>query len=89
MRFQKFYTPEGEIDCIVNLDTVVSAKPTDDGKIILNTGLSSVRVDMKQFEDAILAKDDRMVEIQTLVTRLIQAMDRMTVHFPTSIRMHM
>lgn len=90
MRFQKFTDGEGQLDCIVNMDAVVAARPSEDGKrMILHTEHMSLSVDRTQFEEAISAKDGRMAELSSLVSRLIQAMDRMTLHFPTSIRMHM
>lgn len=89
MNIVKFKLSDGSTDCYVNLDAVVAAKPTDDGKVILHTNNLSLTVDMEQFEKAISEKDGTISAINSIVNRLVQAMDRMTVHFPTSIRMHL
>lgn len=39
--------------------------------------------------DALIAEASGEKRLEQTVGRLIQAMDRMTVHFPTSIKMHM
>lgn len=89
MKLHRFYSSDGALDCIVNLDEVVAARPAEDGKMILHTANLSLTVDTAQFEEAIKEKDDRVQSLVSTISRLIQAMDRMTVHFPTSIRMHM
>lgn len=89
MNIVKFKLSDGSTDCYVNLDAVVAAKPTEDGKIILHTSNLSLTVDGKQFEKAISEKDGTISSFASIVNRLVQAMDRMTVHFPTSIRMHL
>jgi len=89
MNIVKFKLPDGSTDCYVNLDAVVAAKPAENGKVTLHTSNLSLTVEKEQFEKAISQKDVTITEINSIVNRLIQAMDRMTVHFPTSIRMHM
>lgn len=89
MRFQKFFDGQGRLDCIVNLDAVVAAKPGEDGKMHLHTQNMSIAVDAEQFEKAVADKDDRAHAVILAVNRLVQAMDRLAVRIPTSIRMHM
>ena len=89
MNIVKFKLSDGSTDCYVNLDAVVTAKPTDDGKVILHTNNLSLTVEKEQFEKAVSEKDGTISAINSIVNRLVQAMDRMTVHFPTSIRMHL
>lgn len=89
MNIVKFKLPDGSTDCYVNLDAVVAAKPAEDGKVILHTNNLSLTVEQEQFERAISEKDGTVSAFNSIVNRLIQAMDRMTVHFPTSIRMHL
>lgn len=89
MNIVKFKLPDGSTDCYVNLDAVVAAKPAEDGKVILHTNNLSLTVEKEQFEKAISEKDGTISSFNSIVNRLIQAMDRMTVHFPTSIRMHL
>lgn len=88
MDIVKFTLSDGSTDCYVNLDAVVAAKPAEDGKIFLHTNNLSIAVNAEQFEKAISKKNESPTEICSCINRLIQAMDRMTVHFPTSIRMH-
>ena len=89
MNIVKFKLLDGSTDCYVNLDAVVAAKPAEDGKVILHMNNLSLTVEQEQFEKAISEKDGTVSAFNSIVNRLIQAMDRMTVHFPTSIRMHL
>ena len=50
MNYFKFTNPDGTTDCFVNLDAFCSAKPGDNGKIILQSPETSISVDAKQFE---------------------------------------
>lgn len=89
MNIVKFTLADGSTDCYVNLDAVIAAKPAEEGKMFLHTSNMSIAVNAEQFEKAIASKTDKHSELCGCVNRLIQAMDRMTVHFPTSIRMHL
>ena len=89
MKLHRFYKENGALDCIVNLDEVVAAKPAEDGRMFLHTQNMSISVDAKQFEKAMEEKDEKIQSLVSVINRLIQAMDRMTVRIPTSIRMHM
>lgn len=90
MNIVKFTLADGSTDCYVNLDAVIAAKPSEDGKRInIHTAGMSLSVDREQFEKAVAPKGNPGADICSAVSRLIQAMDRMTVHFPTSIRMHL
>ena len=88
MNYCKFTNPDGTTDCFVNLDAFCSAKPGDDGKIILQSPETSISVDAKQFEPAI-ARREAADAYSGILNRLIQAIERLTVRIPSSIRLHM
>lgn len=88
MNIVKFTLPDGGTDCYINLDAVVAAKPAEDGKVNIHTNNLSIVVDARQFENAINSTSETSA-LTSVLKRLIEAMDRMTVHFPTSIRMHL
>ena len=88
MNYCKFTNPDGTTDCFVNLDAFCSAKPGDDGKIILQSPEMLIPVDAKQFEAAI-ARREAADAYSGILNRLIQAIERLTVRIPSSIRLHM
>ena len=88
MNYFKFTNPDGTTDCFVNLDAFCSAKPGDEGKIILQSPEKSLSVDAKQFEAAI-ARREAADAYSGILNRLIQAIERLTVRIPSSIRLHM
>ncbi len=88
MNYCKFTNPDGTTDCFVNLDAFCSAKPGDEGKIILQSPEKSLSVDAKQFEAAI-ARREAADAYSGILNRLIQAIERLTVRIPSSIRLHM
>ena len=88
MNYFKFTNPDGTTDCFVNLDAFCSAKLGDNGKIILQSPEMSISVDAKQFEAAI-ARREAADAYSGILNRLIQAIERLTVRIPSSIRLHM
>ena len=89
MNYQKFTNPDGTVDCFVNLDAVVVAKPDGKDKVVLISAVHTVMVDAVQFEKAVSAKDSGTERLGQLVSRLTQAIERLIVRIPTSIRLHM
>ena len=89
MNYQKFTNPDGTVDCFVNLDAVVVAKPAEDGKVVLLSAACTVIVDAAQFEKAVSSKDSGAERLGQLVLRLTQAIDRLIVRIPSSIRLHL
>lgn len=89
MEFRTFRNQDGSIDCIINMDSIIAATPSEEGKLLVHADGRSFQVDERQFMEAIEQKQSPAKEFGVKIERLIQAMDRMTVHFPTSIRMHM
>ncbi len=89
MNFKKFLDADGKLDCIVNLDAVLAAKPTKDGHMVLSFGTETIEVDGQQFEKAIAEKNDVVEKLCQSTNRLILALDRLGVRIPSSIRMHM
>lgn len=89
MNYQKFTNPDGTVDCFVNLDAVVGAKPDGNGKVVLLSATHTLMVDAAQFEKAVSAKDSGTEKLGQLVSRLTQAIERLIVRIPTSIRLHM
>lgn len=79
MNIVKFKLSDGSTDCYVNLDAVVDAKPTDDGKVILHTSNLSLTVDMEQFEKAISEKDGTISAINSIVNRLSELTPRKSI----------
>ena len=88
MNYQKFTNPDGTVDCFVNLDAVVVAKPDGKDKVVLISTAHTVTVDAAQFEKAVSAKDSGTERLGQLVSRLTQAVERLSVRIPTSIRLH-
>ena len=88
MNYCKFTNPDGTTNCFVNLDAFCSAKPGDDGKIILQSPETSLSVDAKQFEAAI-ARREAADAYSGILNRLIQTIERLSVRIPSSIRLHM
>lgn len=89
MNYHRFIKPDGTTECFVNLDAVIAATPSGDDRINLIGGSLSIQVDAAQFEKAISRKDSSEDKLCPLVSRLIQALDRLSVRIPTSIRLHM
>ena len=89
MNYHKFTGPDGQVSAWVNLDAVYLATPSKDDKIILHTPSFTVEVDRGQFEKAVSRESPEMPAIGSLVNRLIQALDRLSVRIPTSIRLHL
>ena len=89
MNYQKFTNPDGTVDCFVNLDAVVVAKPDGKDKVVLISAVHTVMVDAAQFEKAVSLKDSGTERLGQLVCRLTQAIERLIVRIPTSIRLHM
>ena len=89
MNYQKFTNPDGTVDCFVNIDAVVVAKPDGKDKVVLISAVHTVMVDAAQFEKAVSLKDSGTERLGQLVCRLTQAIERLIVRIPTSIRLHM
>lgn len=89
MKYQRFTNPDGSTCCWVNLDAVLAARPTEDGKVVLQSASLSVEVDALQFEEALKKTGQNQRDMSAVINRLIQAIDRLSVRIPTSIRMHM
>ena len=89
MYHQKFTNPDGSTIAWVNLDAVIVANPTGEGKVSLHTSALNLEVSASQFEDALQKSQQAQKERSAVLCRLTQAIDRMTVRFPSSIRLHM
>lgn len=89
MNYQRFTNPDGSTCCWVNLDAVFAARPTEDGKVLLQSSSLSVVVDSSQFEEALKKAGQNQRDTSSVLVRLIQAIDRLGVRIPTSIRLHM
>ena len=89
MNFKKFTLADGTTDCFVNLDQVIVAKPDENGTTILQTPFMAVTVDSRQFEETISKTEASTPPVTGCFNRLIQAIDRLSVRIPSSIRLHM
>lgn len=89
MNYHRFTNPDGSTYCWVNLEAVLAARPTEDGKVVLQSASLSVEVDALQFEEALKKTGQNQRDMFSIINRLIQAIDRLSVRIPTSIRMHM
>lgn len=89
MNYHRFTNPDGSTCCWVNLDAVIAVRPAEDGKVVLQSASLSVVVDVLQFEEAIKKTGQNQRDMPAIINRLIQAIDRLGVRIPTSIRMHM
>lgn len=89
MNYQRFTNPDGSTCCWVNLDAVLAARPAEEGKVVLQSASLSVEVDSLQFEEALKKTGQNQRDMSAIINRLIQAIDRLGVRIPTSIRLHM
>lgn len=92
MAFITLKNAEGKLDCMVNLSAIVFATPSSCSEDIITLHTidgSTLDVDREQFERVLAGQGAPSKELSSKLERLIQALDRMTVHFPTSIRMHL
>ena len=89
MKYHPFHNADGTLLCIINLDTGTSAEPAEDDILLVHAGDREYRVGRAEFEKAISEKDSDISTICSTVNRLTLAMERLAVHIPTSIRMHL
>jgi len=89
MNIVQFKDTKGNVDKYVNLEKVESATPYGKDQVLLKTPTGSFAVDRKQFEDAIEKKNNDIDKLVSISRRLIEAIDRLSLRIPTSIRMHM
>ena len=89
MTIHKFTNPDGSAHVWVNLEAIVAVTPTEDGKVIIITSFGTFKVDAAQYEAAMSKKDTVEDRHASIVNRLVQALDRLAVRIPTSIRLHM
>jgi hypothetical protein len=89
MNIVQFKDTKGNVDKYVNLEKVESATPYGKDQVMLKTPTSSFAVDKKQFEEAISKKSDDIDKLTAISRNIINALDRLSVHIPTSIRLHM
>ena len=89
MKHHPFHNADGTLLCIINLDTVTSAEPAGDDMLLVHARDREYRVGRAEFEKAISEKDSDISTICSAVNRLTLAMERLTVHIPTSIRLHL
>ena len=88
MHYHKFTNPDGSTKAWVNLDAALAVTSSDD-KVIVITPSGTVQVDASQFEAAIKSQQQDEKDTRAVLSRLTQAIDRLTVRIPTSIRLHM
>lgn len=88
MHYHKFTNPDGSTKAWVNLDAALAVTSSDD-KVIVITPSGTVQVDAAQFEAAIKGHQQEQKDTASVLMRLTQAIDRMSVRFPSSIRLHM
>lgn len=88
MNYQKFTNPDGSTLAWVNLDAVIAAHPAREGRVSLHTAALNLEVISTQFEEAVQRSQQEQKDRNAVLTRLTQAIDRMTVRFPSSIRLH-
>ena len=90
MRFKEFKTAEGT-RCLVNIERIALAVPgAEEGELILMDAEKRIIATVPQEAFLEAVREERGADqLPAKIERLIQAMDRMTVHFPTSIRVRM
>ena len=88
MYYQKFTNPDGSTLAWVNLDAVIAAHPAREGRVSLHTAVLNLEVPSTQFEEAVQRCQQEQKDRNAVLSRLTQAIDRMTVRFPSSIRLH-
>lgn len=89
MKHHAFHNADGTLLCIINIESVTSAEPIDEEMLLVHTGEREYRISRKEFEKSISGNDSEFSTVCSAVNRLTQAVERLTIHIPTSIRMHM
>ncbi len=87
MYFYSFSNDDGSMLAFVNLDTIVYAEPSSKDKVILHSEECSIEVKRSEFEKAYKSRGGD--ELPTMINRLIQAMDRLSIRIPSSIKLHL
>lgn len=89
MKIIKIDSADGRCTYSVNMDNVLYAESSEEGITVIHLPGSDLQVKTDAYERAVEEPTEVKENIGAHITRLIQAMDRMTVHFPTSVRMHL
>ena len=89
MNYYQFTNPDGSTQIWVNLEAVHAANPSKEGRVTLHTPTFTIDVDEKQFKEAIKGSAERKADYSSVLSRLTQALDRLSVRIPSSIRLHM
>ena len=88
MNHYRFTKPDGTTLAWVNLETIHAAHPSGEHKVTIHTPTFTVDVDSAQFEEA-MKKQPEGKDQSVALNRLTQAIDRLVVRIPSSIRLHM
>ena len=70
-------------------ETVHAAHPSGDEKVTVHTPTFTTQVSADQFEEAMKNGAEKTKDNTFVLSRLIQAIDRLTVRMPSSIKLHM
>lgn len=89
MKLIKFTGSDGKLIAAVNPEHIISAVPSRDGYLTIHTHAGAYEVPEEQMEKITEHTDDELTRINASIGRLITALDRLTVHIPSSIRMHL
>lgn len=85
----KINSADGRCTYSVNMGTILYAETAEDGTTIVHFTGHDIQVNTESFNRAVKEATEGAEHLGPHITRLIQAMDRMTIHFPTSVRMHL
>lgn len=89
MNHYRFTKPDGTTLAWVNLETIHAAHPSGEHKVTIHTPTFTVDVDSTQFEEAMKKQQSERKDQSVALNRLTQAIDRLVVRIPSSIRLHM
>lgn len=89
MKLIKITDTEGKLIAAINPDHIISAVPSREGYLSVYTHAGAYEVQQCQFEKAMEGTGGELSRINNTMGRLITALDRLTIHIPTSIRMHL
>lgn len=89
MKLIRFTGGDGKLIAAVNPEHIISATPSRDGYLSVHTCAGTYEVPQEQFERSMTSSEDELSRMNGSIARLITALERLTVHIPASIRMHL
>ena len=89
MELIQFTDSDGKLIAAINPEQIISVIPSSEGQVKISTQNGDFDVPHEQFEKKCQHSEDELSRLNMNITRLITALERLSIHIPTSIRMHL